>query len=103
MAAQLLAGIDGILKEIDPVAAGFGPIEENIFSWDEAKRQNIQRLPGTLDEALTALEMDHDFLMAGDVFSEELIQRWIDHKRASDCYAIRSRPHPYEMKLYIDV
>ncbi len=103
LAAQLLAGIDGILKEIDPAAAGFGPIEENIFSWDDAKRKTIQRLPGSLDEALSALEMDHDFLIAGNVFSKELIQRWIDHKRRSDCHAIRSRPHPYEMKLYFDV
>ena len=103
LAAQLLAGMDGIIHKIDPVAAGFGPIEEDIFSWDDAKRRNIQRLPETLDEALSALEIDHDFLMVGDVFSEKLIQRWIDQKRTSECHEIRSRPHPYEMKLYFDV
>jgi glutamine synthetase len=103
LAAQLLAGIDGIIKEIDPTAAGFGPIEEDIFSWDDAKKQSLQRLPGSLEEALVALEMDHEFLMVGEIFSEELIQRWIDHKKTTDCYAIRSRPHPYEMKLYFDI
>ena len=103
LAAQLMAGIDGIINKIDPVAAGFGPIEEDIFSWDDAKKRNIQHLPGSLDEALSALEIDNDFLTIGDVFSKELIQRWIDHKRTSDCRAIRSRPHPYEMKLYFDV
>ena len=103
LAAQLLAGMDGIIHKTDPVAAGFGPIEEDIFSWDDAKRRNIQRLPETLDEALSALEIDHDFLMVGDVFSEKLIQRWIDQKRTSECHEIRSRPHPYEMKLYFDV
>jgi glutamine synthetase len=98
LAAQLMAGIDGIINEIDPAAAGFRPIEEDIFSWNNARRRNVQRLPGSLDEALSALETDHDFLMMGNVFSEKLIQGWIDHKRTSECHVIRSRTHPYEMK-----
>jgi glutamine synthetase len=103
LAAQLLAGLDGIRNRIDPTALGFGPIDENIFSWSEAQRATIKRLPGTLAEAMRALDADHDFLLAGDVFSEEMLRAWIDHKLEHEYYAVRNRPHPYEMRLYFDV
>lgn len=103
LAAQLLAGLDGIRNQIDPREHGFGPIDEDIFSWNDAQRAKIQRLPGTLEEALLALERDHSFLLAGGVFSEELIQQWIEVKLEKEYYQVRNRPHPYEVNLYFDV
>jgi len=100
LAAQLLAGLDGILRRIDPSAAGFGPIDDDIFAWSPAQREAIQSLPTSLEKALLALKADHDFLLAGGVFSEELIARWIDHKVKNECFQVSSRPHPYEMTLY---
>jgi len=103
LAAQLLAGLDGIRRQIDPTAAGFGPIDADVFSWSNDQRASIQSLPGSLDEALRALEADHDFLLAGGVFSEELIQEWVEYKRKNEYYPVRNRPHPYEVGLYFDV
>jgi glutamine synthetase len=103
LAAQLLAGLDGIQKKIDPTEAGFGPIDANIFAWSEEQRAGIKSLPATLNEALTALEQDHEFLLAGEVFSPEMIKQWVDYKRNQEYYPVRNRPHPYEMYLYYDV
>jgi glutamine synthetase len=103
LAAQLLAGLDGIQKKIDPTEAGFGPIDANIFSWTDEQRSKIKALPSSLTEALAALEQDHDFLLAGSVFSPELIRQWINYKREVEDYQVRNRPHPYEMSLYFDV
>jgi glutamine synthetase len=103
LAAQLMAGIDGIRRQIDPTEAGFGPIDEDVFSWTPDKRATIKRLPGSLDQALRALAADHAFLLAGDVFSAEMIQQWIDYKLEVEYYAVRNRPHPYEVTLYFDV
>jgi len=100
LAAQLLAGMDGIQRKIDPTTAGFGPIDDDIFSWPASQRDAIQRLPSSLEKALLALKADHDFLLAGDVFSMELIERWIDHKMNAEFVQVRNRPHPYEMTLY---
>ena len=100
LAAQLLAGLDGIRNKIDPTEQGFGPIDEDIFSWTSQKRETIQRLPGSLDIALQALEADHDFLLAGDVFSREMIHQWIDYKMKAEFFQVLNRPHPYEMFLY---
>ncbi len=103
LAAQLLAGLDGIHKQIDPTQAGFGPIDANIFAWSEQQRTQIKSLPDSLNSALTALEQDHEFLLAGDVFSDLLINQWVDFKRNQEYYQVRNRPHPYEMSLYFDV
>jgi glutamine synthetase len=103
LAAQLMAGLDGIRNRIDPTAAGFGPIDANVFSWNEEQRAHIQALPSSLNTALSALEADHDFLTEGSVFSEEMLAQWIDYKRQSEYFAVRNRPHPYEMSLYFDV
>ena len=53
LAAQLLAGLDGIRNQIDPTAAGFGPIDANIFAWSEEQRANIQALPASLTRPCT--------------------------------------------------
>jgi glutamine synthetase len=103
LAAQLMAGLDGVCRQIDPTEAGFGPIDEDVFSWSDEKRSAIKHLPDSLDEALRALEADHDFLLAGNVFSEEMLHQWINFKRNSEYYAVRNRPHPYEISLYFDV
>ena len=103
LAAQLMAGLDGICSEIDPTDAGFGPIDANIFSWDERQRSCIQPLPSSLNAALSALEADHDFLTRGGVFSEEMLAQWVDFKRNAEYFAVRNRPHPFEMQLYFDV
>ena len=84
-------------------AAGFGPIDQNIFAWSDAERARIKALPSSLNEALRALEADHAFLTEGEVFREEMIAQWVDFKRNQEYYAVRNRPHPYEMSLYFDV
>jgi glutamine synthetase len=103
LAAQLLAGLDGIQRQIDPTVLGFGPIDANIFAWSEAQRATIQRLPASMREAMEALQGDYQFLLAGEVFSEELIQQWINFKMEAEYYQVRNRPHPYEVSLYFDV
>ncbi len=101
LAAQLLAGLDGVQQEIDPTEAGFGPIEADIFSWSEEQRAEIKPLPNSLKEAMNALEEDHDFLLAGGTFGEDLIDSWIAFKM-DEYHQVRNRPHPYEMQLYFD-
>ncbi len=102
MAAMLLAGLDGIKKEIDPTAAGFGPIDVNIFSLSEEERSHIKLLPSSLGEATNALKDDHEFLLAGDVFSEEMLMDWIKTKSHEE-RELQLRPHPYEIELYYDL
>lgn len=102
MAAMLMAGVDGIVNRIDPTEAGFGPINEDIFSWPAEKRAQIKSLPTSLDEAIHALSSDHGFLLAGEVFSGEMISNWINSKVKED-HAVRSRPHPFEFQLYFDL
>jgi glutamine synthetase len=64
---------------------------------------NLPSVPGSLEEALGALEADHDFLLKGGVFTEDLIEAWIAYKRSSEIDAVRLRPHPYEFYLYYDI
>jgi glutamine synthetase len=103
LAAQLMAGLDGIVREIDPTEAGFGPFDSNVFAWPEEERRKIKALPASLGEALEALAADHDFLLAGGVMDREFIQDWIDYKMTYEHLEVRDRPHPYEMALYFDV
>ena len=63
----------------------------------------LRAIRAMVNEALTALEADHEFLLAGDVFAEEMLEQWIAHKRDVEYYPVRNRPHPYEMQLYFDV
>lgn len=103
MAAQLLAGIDGMQRDLDPSALGLGPFDGNVFELTEAERKaKIKSLPASLDEALDALLADHAFLTAGHVFSELLVSDWVRLKRLSECEAIRMRPHPFEVELHLD-
>ena len=103
LSAQLLAGLDGIRRRIDPTEAGFGPIDADIFAWTTAQRATIEPLPASLKHSMEALEQDHDFLLAGGVFGEDILERWITFKMEREYYQVRNRPHPYEMELYFDV
>jgi len=103
ISALLMAGIDGVKKKIDPTKAGFGPYDINIFKIPKSEQDKIKSLPTSLKEALDALAADHKFLLEGGIFSEQLIENWIEHKLNKEFNEVRSRPHPYEISLYYDV
>lgn len=95
-AAQVMAGIDGIKRRIEPAA----PIDKDLYELPPEEHAQIPQLPATLDEALRALEADHDYLTEGGVFSEDIIATWIDYKMKMEIEPLRQRPHPYEYQLY---
>src|SRR5580765_5948706 len=97
--AMLLAGIDGIQNRIDPG----DPLEKDIYDLSPEELKDVPTLPGSLDESLKALETDHDFLLKGDVFSQQLIERWITYKREKEITPLRMRPHPLEFSPYYDI
>ncbi len=97
LTACLMAGIDGLRQGIDPVAKGWGPFEENLYVARRGRR--VASLPRSLDDALDALEDDHEFLTLGGVFPPELVELWIQIKR-QEAQEVASRPHPYEFLLY---
>ena len=100
MAAMLMAGIDGIVNEIDPTAEGFGPYDTDA-SKDKETAEKVQFLPRTLYGALDALEADNEFLKRDGVFGESLINRWLQIKR-EEVRQYLLRPHPYEYEYYFD-
>jgi glutamine synthetase len=97
--AMLMAGIDGIINKIDPGE----PLDKDIYSLPPEELKNIPSTPGSLEEALKALEKDHEFLLRGDVFTEDVIEAWIKYKWEKEVNPMRMRPHPYEFMLYFDV
>ncbi|MBU2008284.1 MAG: type I glutamate--ammonia ligase [Chloroflexi bacterium] len=97
--ALLMAGLDGIKKEMDP---GF-PMDVDIYELEPEKAKKIKTVPGSLEETLEALEKDHEFLLQGGVFTTDLIETWIKYKREKELDPVRLRPHPYEFCLYFDV
>lgn len=101
-AAILMAGIDGIQKKIDPKQAGFGPYDYNLYHLSEEEKAKIKSLPTSLSEALDCLAADHDFLTAGGVFPERLIEIWLENKRA-EVASYNKMPHPIEFALYYDL
>jgi glutamine synthetase len=98
-AAMLMAGIDGILNKTDPGE----PLDKDIYDLSPEEQKAVSSMPGSLDEALTCLEDDHQFLLRGDVFGEDLIETFIDYKRRNEADAIRLRPHPHEFAMYYDI
>ena len=98
-AAQLMAGLDGIRNRIEPAE----PIDKDLYELPAEEAADIQKAPATLDEALNALEEDHEFLLAGDVFTEELIETWIAYKREMEIAPLALRPNPYEFELYLSL
>ena len=102
MAAQLLAGLDGIRNETDPTAEGHGPFDVNNYSLSDEEKAKIKPAPGSLGETLDALERDHEFLTESGVFSQDVIETWIELKR-EEISLVDSRPHPAEYELYFDL
>ena len=96
--AMLMAGLDGIQNKIDPG----DPLDKDIYALSPEESKDVPHTPGSLDEALDALEKDHEFLLNGDVFTKDVISTWIDYKRENEVDAIRLRPHPHEFALYFD-
>ena len=101
-AAILMAGLDGIKNKIDPHERGWGPYDFNLYTLSEEEKARIDSLPKTLDEALDALEADHDYLTAGGVFPERLIQIWIERKRG-ELDEMNKLPTPVEFSMYYDL
>lgn len=98
-AAQLMAGLDGIRNRIEPM----DPIDKDLYELPPEEAQNIPQVPGSLEEALQALEADHGFLLEGGVFTEDLIETWIAMKRENELAPMALRPHPYEFELYFSI
>ncbi len=96
--AMLLAGLDGIQRRLDPGQ----PLDKDIYALSPAELAEVPSMPASLEESLANLKRDHEFLLKGDVFTEDLIETWIDYKMAKEVSAIRLRPHPYEFALYYD-
>ena len=94
-----MAGLDGIQNKIDPGQA----IDKNIYELEPHEKARIKTVPGSLEEALEALERDHDFLLRGDVFTKDVIDIWLQYKREVEIDAMRLRPHPHEFYLYFDI
>ncbi|MEW6508041.1 MAG: type I glutamate--ammonia ligase [Bacteroidota bacterium] len=100
LSAILLAGIDGVVNKIDPVKEGFGPFDRNFL--DEETKHKIHLLPRNLAEALDALEVDHEFLRRGNIFTDELLDQWVKIK-TEEIQAIGTMPHPFEYKMYFNL
>jgi glutamine synthetase len=98
-AAMLMAGLDGIQSRINPG----DPIDKNLYDLPPAERDKVPSTPGSLDDALDALEADHQFLLKGEVFTKDVVDTYISYKRSREIDEIRLRPHPYEFLLYYDV
>ena len=93
-----MAGLDGIENKIDPGE----PLDKDIYALGPEELANFPVLPGSLEEAIQELEDDHEFLTKGDVFTQDVIDKWISYKREVEINEIRLRPHPYEFFLYYD-
>jgi glutamine synthetase len=97
--ALLMAALDGIENRIDPGE----PLDKDIYALSPEELEGVDSTPASLEEALMALEQDHEFLLKGDVFTEDVINAWLQYKRAREVDPIRLRPHPYEFMLYYDI
>ena len=98
-AAMMMAGLDGVENKLDPGQ----PLDKDIYDLGPEELAKVPSMPGSLEGALEALEMDHQFLLKGDVFTEELIGTYIEYKRTKEVDAVRLRPHPHEFMLYYDI
>jgi glutamine synthetase len=97
--AMMMAGLDGIQNKIDPGQ----PLDKDIYSLSAEELKDVPRMPASLEQALDALEEDHDFLLKGDVFTKDVIEMWLDYKREHEVQASRLRPTPFEYYLYYDI
>src|ERR1700760_468985 len=97
--AMLMAALDGIENKMDPGQ----PLDKDIYELDPETMSGISSMPGSLEDALDALQRDYAFLLKGDVFTEEMLNTYIDYKREKEVNAMRLRPHPYEFLMYYDI
>ncbi len=97
--AMLMAGLDGIQNRIEPAT----PVDKDLYDLPPEELAQVPQVPGSLDEALAALEADSKFLLAGDVFTDDLIETWVRYKREHEIDEVRLRPHPWEFMLYYDI
>ena len=96
--AMLMAGLDGVERKLNPG----NPLDKDIYALTPAELANVPSVPGSLEDALAALEKDHDFLLKDDVFTQDVIETWVEYKRTQEIDELRLRPHPYEFALYYD-
>jgi glutamine synthetase len=97
--AMLMAGLDGIKRNTEPLE----PMNRDLYELGEDEAAKVPQVPGSLSESLDALEKDHDFLLAGGVFTPDLIDTWIQFKRQNEVEELGKRPHPYEFYMYFDI
>ncbi len=97
--AMLMAGLDGIENKIDPGE----PMDKDLYDLEPQEAARIPTMPGSLDDAIRNLERDHQFLLKGGVFTEDLVETWITYKRSREVDQLRLRPHPFEFFMYYDV
>jgi glutamine synthetase len=98
-AAQLMAGLDGIARGIDPG----DPLDKDLYDLEPEDAKAVKSTPGSLGEVLDSLEQDHDWLLRGDVFTPDVIETWIKYKRERELAPVNLRPVPYEFFLYFDL
>ncbi len=96
--ACLMAGLDGVQNRIEPPK----PLDKDLYELPKVERASIAQTPGSLRATLIALLHDHDFLLKGDVFTKDLIEKYVEYKLENECDAVDLRPHPYEFYLYAD-
>jgi glutamine synthetase len=97
--AMLQAGLDGIRNKIEPP----DPVDRDLYELTPEEATDLKQVPGSLEAVLDALEADHEFLLDGGVFTEDLIDTWLEYKRTKELDQIRLRPHPWEFMLYYDL
>jgi glutamine synthetase len=97
--AMLMAGLDGIRNKIEPPE----PIDKDLYELPPDEARDIPQVPGSLGAVLDNLEADHAYLTEGGVFTEDLIETWLEYKRTREIDPIRLRPHPHEFELYYDI
>ncbi|MBF0430975.1 MAG: type I glutamate--ammonia ligase [Fibrobacteria bacterium] len=97
--AMLMAGLDGIQNKIDPGE----PLDKNIYDLSPEEKKGVPSVPRSLAGALDALEADHEYLLKGDVFTKDAIDKWLEYKREEEVNVIAQRPHPMEFELYFDI
>jgi glutamine synthetase len=97
--AMLMAGLDGVQNRIEPPA----PVDKDLYDLPPEELAQVPQVPGSLEAALAALEADHDYLLAGGVFTPDLLETWLTFKREREIDEVRLRPHPWEFYLYYDI
>jgi glutamine synthetase len=97
--ALLMAGLDGVQNRIEPP----DPLDKDLYDLPPEDLAKVPQVPGSLDESLAALEADHEFLLAGGVFTQDVIDTWISYKRENEIDELRLRPHPWEFYMYYDI